>query len=215
MQNSFCFQNCRLTWRQRRRRINPCKVISMNQLDCSLDEWDIYYYAWCNPTITVSTAQTNVHDWYRRDWVTTPEWNQAHGWWWSIEKRSPLNISWPQLEFWGDAVLRLSLLYRPNHGIYPFPYLSRHTFHCLQCRVEWTLFRCAFRPLSIIKCRLRRCVISMFPGSTTNSGYWETKFFYWKRLNASDAQLVIPERYNVRVLGAKDDVCKTLGLWHP
>jgi hypothetical protein len=42
--------------------------------------------------------------------------------------------------------------------------------------------------------------------------YREDKFFYWKKINVSDWGFVIPDRYNVRVFGAKESVCKVRGL---
>jgi hypothetical protein len=44
------------------------------------------------------------------------------------------------------------------------------------------------------------------------TGQWEEKFFYFRRMNESDQRQLAPDRYNVRVFGVRDEICKGRGF---
>jgi hypothetical protein len=54
--------------------------------------------------------------------------------------------------------------------------------------------------------------ISLIEIAINPIGQWEEKFFYFSRMNESGQRQFVPERYNVRVFGVRDEICKSRGF---
>jgi hypothetical protein len=54
--------------------------------------------------------------------------------------------------------------------------------------------------------------ISLIEIAINRTEQWEEKFLYFRRMNESDKRQLVPERYNVRIFGVRDEVCKNRGF---